>query len=103
MSLPGSKLQKLIIEELAYVYHQPTAAQSREKLAAVVDGKGVLVQFFATCESYREEESSFTARMRTRTRDEWGDIVNDGDQRPHWSEYLVGEEPARHWMHDAED
>ncbi|KAK5121392.1 hypothetical protein LTR85_005224 [Meristemomyces frigidus] len=98
VSGPGSKMRKLIAEELTWVYENENI--SREDLGAIIDGTGIIVEFLAANELFREDEEGFANIFWKSNAATAG--MEAKDRQAHWRDYLVGEEPVRHRVYDLE-
>ncbi|KAK5136592.1 hypothetical protein LTR08_002606 [Meristemomyces frigidus] len=93
MSAPGSKLRKLVAEELVYLAND-RAVVDWGSLETMIDGMGILGDYFRAQERYHKDNYVFHSRLTSSN-------AHSKKQRAVWTDYMVGEAPAKHWIYDG--
>lgn len=89
---PGSKMHKLVAEELVLQVYD-VGMVDRDELPSMIEGTGILVEFLGALERYTSDINAFSHRLRRHT-EEYPLLA-------HWTDYLDGEPPAKHWIFDC--
>ncbi|KAK4544936.1 hypothetical protein LTR36_003841 [Oleoguttula mirabilis] len=98
-SVPGSKMRRLIAEELV-VIHFKEGDMDHVEVEAVIDGTGLLGEFLAAHERLNKDKGVFSDRLTKLSPSAAKKPASD--RRAIWRDYLVGELPAKHWIYERE-
>lgn len=103
LSTPGSKMRKLIAEELVLRVYQakPASQWSHGELEATVDGTGIIGEFLSTYQRFQEDAFVFRQRLTKLSLSEVD--TPQSKRRAKWGDYLVGEPPAKHWIYEMQE